>query len=94
MSELYGPPCPFRAVGFTGNAGNHPLSYYGQLAVADHNGITVNQLPRGARFAPNPYMYRWMEALGERIAAGLPHRKGGRLMLPSELYTTSSEGEG
>lgn len=66
----YGPPCPFRACGFTWEAGFYPLSANGLAIIAEHNGVRPEQLPRGARNSSNAYMHRWIEALGVAKAAG------------------------
>ena len=81
----YRPPCPFRACGFTWEAGLYPLSPNGLAIIAEHNGVRVDQLPRGARNSSSACMRDWMEALGARKAAGLPTRVGKRWMLPGEL---------
>lgn len=83
--HVHGPPCPFRAVGFTWQAGAYPLSQAAQAIVAEHNGVPVEKLPRGARNAPNVHMLAWLERLGGRKEAGLPYRRDGRWMLMREL---------
>lgn len=85
-SEPVGPPCPFRACGFTWEAGGYPLSARGQEIIAEHNGVGVGQLSRGARNAPNPYMLAWIEALGMAKAANRIVRDAdGRWFTPSRL---------
>lgn len=85
MAEVYGPPCPFRAVGFTSRAGMYPLSAHGQAIIAEHNGVVPDYLPRGARFSSGPYMHDWIERLGAAKAMGLTVRIEGRWLLPREL---------
>jgi hypothetical protein len=63
-------PCPFRAVGFTADAINYPLSPAGQKIIADHNGVLVDQLPPGFRYSSGPGMHRWIETLGELLLVG------------------------
>jgi hypothetical protein len=82
----YGPPCPYRAVGYSWQAGLYPLSDNGLAIIAEHNGIPADKLPRGARCSSGPGMHRWMEALGALRAAGLPYRHAsGRFLLPAEI---------
>jgi len=81
----YGPPCPFRAAGYTWKAGLYPLSPSGLEIIAEHNGVSVDQLPRGARNSSSAYMHSWIEALGARKALGLDTRRDGRWILPSEI---------
>jgi hypothetical protein len=82
----FGPPCPYRAVGYTWQAGLYPLSDNGLAIIAEHNGTTPDELPRGARCSSGPGMHGWMEALGARKSAGLPYRnQNGRFLLPAEL---------
>lgn len=83
---IYGPPCPFRAVGFTWKAGLYPLSDNGLAIVAEHNGVRPDQLPRGARCSSGPGMHAWMEALGARKAVGLATRhESGRWLVKTEV---------
>jgi hypothetical protein len=82
----YGPPCPFRSVGFTWRAGYFPLSRAGQAVIAEHNGVPMEKLPRGARNSSSAGMHRWVERLGHLKTLGLPHRhESGRLLLPAEI---------
>lgn len=84
--DRIGPPCPYRAAGFTWQAGLYPLSADGVEIVAAHNGVAASKLARGARYAPNPWMLAWIESLGERLAAGLPWRDpDGRWLTPDRL---------
>lgn len=85
--NTYGPPCPFRTVGFTWKAGLYPLSEAGLAIIAEHNGVRPDQLPRGARNSSSASMHEWIEALGVRKAAGLPTRTqaGDRWLLPTEI---------
>lgn len=86
MSMTYGPPCPFRAVGYTWQAGGFPLSPEGLAIIAEHNGVRVDQLPRGARNSSNAYMHKWIERLGGLKAEGLPYRNAdGRFLTSREL---------
>lgn len=86
MNDIIGPPCPYRAVGFTWAAGLFPLSKGAQGIVAEHNGVAPEKLSHGARFAPNEGMRAWMDALGKRYAeTGALPRIGNRWMLPGEL---------
>jgi hypothetical protein len=79
-------PEQFRKVGFTANAVNFPLSPTGQAIIAEHNGVTVDYLPEACRYSSNAHMHRWIEALGEAKAAGLPYRDpDGRLWTPARL---------
>ena len=76
----------FRKIGFTDDASYYPLSSAGQAIIAEHNGVTVQQLPEAARYSSGPYMHAWIEALGLRKAAGLPTRHADdRWLLPAEL---------
>ncbi|MET0439183.1 MAG: hypothetical protein ABW043_16990 [Devosia sp.] len=82
----YGPPCPFRAVGFSGSAGNYPLSTAGKAIIAEHNGVSIDALPFGSRFSSGAHMHRWIEALGERyMATGEYPRRDGRWLSMREL---------
>ena len=82
----YGPPCPFRACGFTWRAGLYPLNAEGQAIIAEHNGTSVDKMPRGWCNSSGPGMHAWIEALGARKAAGEPYRhESGRFLLPAEL---------
>ena len=55
--------------------------------LAEHNGVRVDQLPREAFTASNPYMLDWLTRLGERKAAGLPTRhESGRWLRPEEIH--------
>jgi len=82
----YGPPCPFRAVGFTWKAGLYPLSSHGLALIAEHNGVPVSMLPRGARNSSGPGMHAWIEKLGELKASGRAYRhENGRFLLPTEI---------
>jgi hypothetical protein len=86
IEEIQGPPCPFRAVGFTSKAWLHKLSPAGQAIIAEHNGVPVDRLPFAYRYSSGPYMHAWMEALGSRKANGQPTRhESGRWLLPEEL---------
>ena len=75
-------PEQFRAVGFTADAVNYPLSYAGQCIIAEHNGVSVESLPEAFRYSSGPYMHRWIEALG---AVANPRHPSGRWLLPREL---------
>jgi len=84
--HVQGPPCPFRAAGFTWEAGLLPLSPEALDIVAEHNGVKIEQLPRGARNAPNPYMLSWLHALGTAKSEGRPHRHAsGRFLFLGEM---------
>jgi hypothetical protein len=85
MTETYGPPCPFRAIGYTWKAGLYPLSPAGIEIIAEHNNVRADQLPRGARNSSGPQMHSWIEALAAAKLAGRDVRKGDRWLLPSEL---------
>lgn len=86
MNHTYGPPCPFRTVGFTAMAGLYPKSQAALELQAEFTGCRVDQLPRGARNHSNPYMRDWMEALALRRRDGLDYRHvDGRYYLPSEI---------
>ncbi len=76
-------PCPFRAVGFTADAANYPLSANGLALIAEFNGVAVDALPLGARHSSSAGMHAWIESLGARKASGQPYRDSGRLLLPS-----------
>lgn len=76
----------FRAIGFSDNAINFPLSEAGQAIIAEHNGVSVEQLPEAFRYSSNAHMHRWMGALGARKLAGLPTRhESGRWLLMGEI---------
>lgn len=82
----YGPPCPFRAVGFTWQAGLYPLSAGGLAVIAEHNGVPVEGLPRGARNSSSAYMHKWIERLGDLKALGFPYRhENGRFLPMGEI---------
>lgn len=86
QADRIGPPCPFRAVGYTWRAGFYPMTPEATSIIAEHNGVRPDQLPRGARNHSNPYMRDWIQALGELKAAGLPYRhESGRFLAPSEM---------
>ena len=78
MSEIN-----FRAVGFSNQAINFPLSLSGQQIIAMHNGVHADQLPEAARYSSNAYMHKWIERLGEEMAAGhvVNHDNGAWLTL-------------
>lgn len=76
----------FRKIGFTDAAIDFPLSAYGQEIIAEHNGVTVGQLPEAARYSSNAYMHSWIEALGARKSKGLSTRhQTGRWLLLNEV---------
>ena len=75
-------PEQFRAVGFTGAAAAYPLSPAAQEIVAEHNGVSADMMPETFRYAPNPAMRDWLEALG---ASPVRRHESGRWLLPSEL---------
>ena len=77
-------PEQFRAVGFTANAVNYPLSPAGQAIIAEHNGVTVDRMPEAFRYSSNVYMHAWIEALA---LAPVRRHPSGRWLLPSELDT-------
>lgn len=54
----------FRAIGYTDEAINYPLSPAGISIIAEHNGVSPDQLPEAARYSSGPYMHKWIEALG------------------------------
>ena len=84
--SAYGPPCPFRAVGFTWRAGMYPLSAAALAVIAEHNGVAAELLPRGARFASSRAMQVWIEALGAAREAGRIVRDlDGRWFTPSRI---------
>lgn len=81
-----GPPCPFRACGFTGDAGNYPKSLAALELTAEMLNVRVDQLPRGARNHPSPYTQKWMERLAQLRLDGAAYRhEGGRFLLWSEV---------
>lgn len=85
-NEFHGPPCPFRAVGFTGSAGAFPLSAGGLSIIAEHNGVPVDKLPRGARNSSSAYTHDWIERLGRLKTEGRPYRHiDGRFLSPREI---------
>ena len=54
--------------------------------IALHNGVDRETMRRIRPIAPNPYMHRWMEALGARLVAGLPTRSApDRWLVPEEM---------
>ena len=83
--EVYGPPCPFRAVGFTWEAGRYPLSPAGLAIIAEQNGVRPDQLPRGARNSSGPLMHAWIECLGAMKQDGYVVRDGSRWLSMREL---------
>jgi len=64
------PVSRFRKVGFSADAENYPLSDAGLLIVAEHNGIQVEKLMDEFRYAPNPHMQKWLDALGRARLEG------------------------
>jgi hypothetical protein len=77
----------FRKIGFTADAVNYPLTGGGKRIVAMHNGVSVEQMPVEFGYAPNAHMHQWMNALGERLDAGLPVKieNATRWLLPKEI---------
>lgn len=76
-----GPPCPFRAVGKTGDAGNYPYNRQALPIIAEHNGVPIERLSKGMRYASNRYMQVWMAQLGALKLKGLAYRmNSGALM--------------
>ena len=71
----------FRKVGFTAHAASFPLSSDALEVVSELNGVPVEQMPLGWRYAPNKYMHDWYEWLGKEMAAGRPVRDGNRVRL-------------
>lgn len=68
----------FRRAGFTGAACNFPLTPEGAAIVAEHNGLTVEQIPPAWHYAPNAFMRDWLNDLGARKARGEVVRINGR----------------
>ena len=68
----------FRKSGMTEDALNYPLTEGGVAIVAEHNGVAVEQMPAEWHFAPNAWMQRWLNNLGERKARGEQVRAAGR----------------
>jgi len=84
--HIQGPPCPFRAVGFSAGAGLYPKSIEALTLMAERMNVPADKLPRGMRNHPNPYMRDWMEALAVRRLNGEEYKhESGRYLLPSEL---------
>lgn len=81
----YGPPCPFRAIGFTWKAGLFPRSRQSLSIIAQHNGTTVDKLPWAYRYAPNAAMWNWTHRLGGLQEAGFDVRPDGRWLTMEEL---------
>jgi len=81
----YGPPCPFRAIGFTWKAGLNPRTPESLSIVAQHNGVPVDRLPWAMRYAPNPLMLAWTHRLGVMQAKGHDVRPDGRWLTMKEL---------
>lgn len=76
----------FRKTGRTDNAINYPLTKYGQVIMAMHNGVTVEQLPATFRYASNAYMQSWLNRLGDLHAYGFPVKHAtGRWLRPEEM---------
>ena len=79
-------PSPFRAIGFTAEAENWPLSDAGAAIIAEHNGVPLDKLPPLMRHASCGGMHRWLEALGAHKAAGRQVRDpDGRWWTPARL---------
>jgi hypothetical protein len=55
----------FRKTGFTGDARKFPLSQKGFEWLCRFNGLKPEQAPRTWRFAPNQYMQKMLNDLGE-----------------------------
>lgn len=71
-----------RQAGFTSDARQFPLSEAGFQWLCHYNGAKPEQAPPAWRYAPNAYMQRWLNLLGERNLLVPP---GGRVPLLSEL---------
>jgi len=81
----YGPPCPFRAIGYTWKAGLFPGSPQYVSIIAQHNGIAVDKLPWAYRFAPNRPVLDWLHRLGSLQDAGLDVRPNARWLTMKQL---------
>lgn len=76
QNEQAEPKCPFRAVGFTPAAAEHPRDILALVMLAAFNGVTPDKLPEGMRYFPNESTKRAWGRVAEAARAQIMKEMG------------------